>query len=174
MQRVGTAGWPKENLMRTFLLTIIVCSGSASSALADPMELAPPDAPAACVALSKVPSDATSPIPALGARIATASCLAEARFNALKLAPDDASIAALTEAAKPSLALLDAAIQENDPVMTPIAQRARADLFVSMVVRMRSSIAPITMQTVGPRLLELDQQHAALEPKLQPWLAQLH
>jgi len=41
-----------------------------------------------------------------------------------------------------------------------------------MAVRMRNSIAPITMQTVGAALQEHDAAHAAIEPKIKPWLDQ--
>ena len=91
----------------------------------------------------------------------------------MSLAPGEGSINALSDAAKPSVELLDLVIGTNDPTWTPIAQKARADLFASMVVRARNSIAPITMQTVGAALVEHDQQHAALEPKLKPWLDQM-
>ena len=157
-----------------FLLTLSSIIASSALALADPTGIAPGAVPPACASLASVPTDATGPVPSIAARISAASCAAEVKFNGLHLAPDDASIAALSDAAKPSVGWLDAAIQQNDPVMTPIAQKARADLFVSMAVRMRNSIAPITMQTVGPKLAEHDQQHAALEPKIKAWLDQSH
>src|SRR5262249_37826409 len=56
---------------------------------------------------------------AIGAKISLANCLALVRFKALRLAPDDASIAALAQAAKESLELIDAAIAAGDPTLTP-------------------------------------------------------
>ncbi len=161
--------------MRSFLVLVTVL-GSAGTALAD-SSLPPIDAasiPGQCAAVAQVPPSATIPQPAIAARIALASCGAEVRFNALQLSPGEASIPALADAAKASLALLDAAIQQNDPTWTPIAQKARTDLFESMVVRARNSIPAITMQTVGAPLAEHDQLHAALEPKLKQWIDQAH
>jgi hypothetical protein len=132
----------------------------------------PASVPSACAAVSAVPASATIPQPAIEARIGLATCGAGERFKALTLTPDDAGIAAITAAAKPSIALLDAAIAAGDPIWTPVAQRARADLFVSMAVRMRNSIPAITMQTIGKPLQDHDAAHADLEPKIKPWLDQ--
>jgi hypothetical protein len=172
--------------MRTFLLLAVTAGLAAGSSVAfaqpttAPMApvgmgaIDPASVPPSCAAVAAVPADALIPSPAIEARIAVASCGAAARFNALTLTPSDDSIAALSAAAKPSLDLLDAAIAAADPVWTPVAQKARADLFLSMAVRMRNSIPPITMQTVGPDLAAHDQAHAALEPKIKPWLDQAH
>jgi len=89
-------------------------------------------------------------------------------MNALHLAPDDASVSAINAATKPSFDMLDAAIQAGDPALTPIAQQARADLVQSMVVRMRASAAPMTME----KLAQATADHAAIEAKIKPWLAQ--
>jgi hypothetical protein len=159
--------------MRSVLVSIIICS-AAQLALADSPPPISTDATPSCAALAKVPADAAIPLPAISARVSTASCVAEAKFTALQLKPDDASIAALTAAAKPSIDALDAVIQENDPVMAPIAKLARADLFQGMAVRIRNSITPITMATIGPQLALIEQQHVAIEPKIQAWLAQAH
>jgi hypothetical protein len=132
----------------------------------------PNDALDRCKALASVPSDATLPTLALRAKLSLASCGAEARLAELKLAPDDASIEALASASKPSFDLYDEVIAVNDPILTPIAKQARADLLAGMVVRMRNSIPPITMQTVGQALADRDRAHAELEPKLRPWLDQ--
>lgn len=150
---------------------------ASSVALAQPAALPAIDAgsiPAACQGVASVPADAKTNTPALAARIALATCGAQARFATLKLTPDDAGVKALSDAAKPSVDLLDAVIAANDSTLSPIAQKAKADLFVSMAVRLRNSIPPVTMQTVGPQLQEHDQAHAALEPKIKPWLDQAH
>ena len=146
-----------------------------SLAAAQPAALPPIDAgsiPAACQGVATVPADAKIATPGLAARVALATCGANSRFSALKLTPDDAGIKAISDAAKPSFDLLDEVIKANDATLTPIAQKARADLLVSMAVRMRNSIPPITMQTVGAALQEHDAAHAAIEPKIKPWLDQ--
>ncbi len=150
---------------------------ASSIAIAQPAALAPIDPgsiPAQCQGVATVPADAKIPTPALAARIALATCGAQARFATLKLTPDDAGVKALTDAAKPSFDLLDEVIKANDSALSPIATKAKTDLYVSMAVRLRNSIPPITMQTVGPALQEHDQAHAALEPKIKPWLDQAH
>lgn len=128
--------------------------------------------PDTCKSVAAVPADATDAQLQLAAKISLANCDAEARFNALKLAPDDASMRALTDAAKPSLDLLDDVIRTGDPTMVPAAKQARADLFASMAVRMRDSIKPVDMNTTGAPLADHDQAHAAIEAKIQPWLAE--
>lgn len=128
--------------------------------------------PSQCSAVATVPTDAKIATPSLAARVALATCGAETRFAALKLAPDDASIQALTDAAKPSFDLLDAVTATGDTTFTPLAQKARADILISMAVRMRNSIPPITMTTVGQPLADHDKAHAELEPKIKPWLDQ--
>lgn len=75
-------------------------------------------------------------------------------------------------AAKPSLDLYDDAIRANDATLTQIATKARADLLIGMAVRMRNSIPPATMQTVGQPLADHDRAHAELEPKIWMWLDQ--
>lgn len=153
--------------MRSILFAVLMCGSSV--AVADTM--APMgDIPSQCTAVATVPADATIQTPAIAARIALATCGASVRFAALKLTPDDAGIAAITKAAQPSLDLLDAAIKAADPTLTPIATKAKADLMVSMAVRMRNSIPPITMTTVGQPLQDHDKAHADLEPKIKPWL----
>ena len=160
----------------------LVIAGSlllgTSLALAQPTAMPAPidpgSIPAACQGVATVPADAKIATPALAARIALATCGANSRFSALKLTPDDAGLKALSDAAKPSFDLLDEVIKANDATLSPIAQKARVDLLVSMVVRMRNSIPPITMQTVGAPLAEHDQAHAALEPKIKPWLDAAH
>src|SRR5207248_8565589 len=106
------------------------------------------------------------------AKIAAATCGARVRFAALKLAPDDASVQALATAAKPSLDALDAVIKANDPFFTPLASRERADLLAGMAIRMRNSIPPITMTTIGQALVDHEKAHADIEAKIKPWLDQ--
>lgn len=176
--------------MRSLVLGILGSALLSSVAFADDAAApAPAPAPAAgalpaidpsvvppqCQTLAAIPGDATVAAPSVEAYIATAGCGAEAKFEAIKgsLTPDDAGVAAMTDAAKPYFGLLDAAIKAGDPTWTPVAQKARMDLVASMIVRMRNSIPPITMQTVGPALADHDAKHAALEPKIQPWIDML-
>lgn len=126
--------------------------------------------PSQCQAVATVPPDAKIAAPGLAARVALATCGANVRFAALKLTPDDAGIKAISDAAKPSFDLLDQVIASGDATFAGIATKAKADLNVSMAVRMRNSIAPVTMSTVGAPLQEHDQAHAALEPKIKAWL----
>jgi hypothetical protein len=126
--------------------------------------------PAQCSPVATVPADAKIPVPSLAAHIALATCGAGVRFGALKLSPDDASIKALSDAAKASFDLLDEVTATNDATYAPMAAKARADILVSMAVRMRNSIPPITMTTVGQPLIDHDKAHAELEPKIKPWL----
>lgn len=128
--------------------------------------------PATCKSVSAVPADATESQLQLAAKISLANCTAEASFAQLTVTPDDAGMQALVTAAKPSFDLLDDVIRSGDPTMTPIAQAARADLLDGMAVRMRDSIAPVTMDTVGAPLALHDREHADIEAKIQPWLAQ--
>jgi hypothetical protein len=137
----------------------------------------PASIPDQCKAVATVPNDAKIATPMLAARIALATCGAEVRFGALKVGPPDfdASIAAMNDAAKPSFDLLDAVasvLTANDATFAPMVQKARRDIFVSMAVRMRNSIPPITMTTVGQPLADHDRAHADLEPKIKPWLDQ--
>ena len=151
--------------MRSTALVVLGVLLGGSPAFAD-------DVPPQCTAVATVPADAKAKVTAIAAKVSLATCGAMVRFGALKLAPDDASIAALTKAAQPSFDLLDAVIKSNDATYAPIAQKARADLLLSMAVRMRNTIPPVTPSTVGPALVEHDKQHAELEPKIKPWLDQ--
>ncbi len=123
-----------------------------------------------CAALGTPPASATIPQPAIEAHIAMAMCQAEHNLDALKVTPDDQGIAAMTDATKSSFDMLDDAISKGDAFWSPIATKARAGLHVAMAVRIRNSIPPITATTVGQPLVDHDQAHAALEPKIKPWL----
>ena len=156
--------------MRTLIRLVSVCTVLAGGSVA----LAQPAVPDQCKDVATVPPDAKTPGPALAAKVALATCGAEVRMAALKLAPDDASIQALTGAAQPSIDLLNEVIKGGDGTYSAMATKARADLFASMAVRMRNSIPPITMDTVGQALADHDKAHADLEPKIKPWLDQAH
>src|SRR5881409_1300714 len=138
--RLKAAG-RSENLSQTeasMRLNFVVLGSvlfATSLAVAQPAALPPLDQgsiPAQCQGVATVPPDAKIATPGLAA---------------LKLTADDAGIKALSDAAKPSLDLLDEVIKANDATLSPIANKARADLMVSMAVRLRNSIPPVTMQT---------------------------
>lgn len=81
-------------------------------------------------------------------------------MNDLKLTIDDASIARLDAAVAPAVALLDRVIQVGDPYWKLVAEDAKRDLYLGMIVRERS--------IPGLDLVA----HEALEAKLAPWQAQ--
>jgi len=154
--------------MRTCLFALLVSSTAIAQSTLPAIDTA--GVPPACASLAAVPGDAAIPRPAIAARISVAGCAAMAKMSALHLAADDASVTALAEAAKPSLDLYQAAIDQNDPVLTPIAKAARADLYLGMAVRLRTAVSSITMQTVGEALSDRTKAHAFVESKVGPWL----
>ncbi len=159
--------------MKAAVLAIVMTSFAAPVAFAQPTPATPAtpaDVPDACKGVATAPPSATITMPGLVAKVSLAYCGANQRFAALKLATDDASIAALNDAAKPSFALLDEVIQTDDQVATEMARRLRRQLLQSMAVRMRDTIPSITMQTVGQQLADLMKAHDDLEPKIKPWL----
>ncbi|HEY1558090.1 MAG TPA: hypothetical protein VGF94_24840 [Kofleriaceae bacterium] len=155
---------------------VSVCIGMVALGGGSAAVFAQPAVPDQCKDVSNVPADAKIPGPGLAAKIALATCGAEVRMSALKLTPDDASIQALTAAAQPSLDALSEIIKGADGTYSTMATKLRADIYSSMAVRMRNSIPPITMDTVGQALADHDKAHTDLEPKLKPWLdaAQAH
>ncbi len=160
--------------MRNQLLTIAMLA-IPTSVYADTRlpPIDPSAVPPSCAAVAAIPSDATISQPSITARIATASCAAGVRLDALKISPDDSSLDAMTTAMKPSFDLLDQAANAGDPALAAVAATMRSNLYAAMVVRARDSIPAITMTTVGPPLAAHDQAHATLEDKLKPWLAKI-
>ena len=129
--------------------------------------------PQECAAFAKEPEGAQIAGPTIEAHISVATCMASVKLNALQVQPNEASAQAMAAAAKPSFDLINMAIAQNDPAWTPIATRARTDLIVAMVVRMRNSVPAITNETVGPALADHDKAHAAIETLVKPWLDQI-
>src|SRR5438876_177179 len=110
---------------------ILAISCAAATALADEAPSATIDLrtlPAPCRTTVAVPLDARTVRPTLAADVSAANCMAMINLHALKLSPTAASSAALAEALRPSIALLDAVIAQNDPAYQVIAQHAKADL----------------------------------------------
>jgi hypothetical protein len=86
-----------------------------------------------------------------GAELSLANCLLEDRVGALTLTGDDASLKALAEAFKPTVAILDQLMQGSDPTYQILAAQAKGDLYDAMVVRIRNT------------------GRSNLEPQLAPW-----
>ncbi len=158
--------------MRSLLVILLMTSTVDADTALPPLDNA--SIPQGCAQLAAVPGDAATPRPAIAARISVASCAAMARLSALQLHADDASVTAIADAAKPSLDLYEAAIEQGDVALSPIAKAARADLYQSMAVRLRDAVPSITMTTVGPPLVEHDKAHAFVESKIGPWLEKAH
>jgi hypothetical protein len=125
---------------------IVSCLGlaatAASAAPATPPGLAPlpRTLPPRCQPVAQIPASARIPDPALGAHISVANCMAEVAMNALDVQPDAASIARFDAAVAPSLAMLDNVIRVGGPYWNVIAEDARRDLYVGMIVRERQSV----------------------------------
>jgi hypothetical protein len=124
--------------------------------------------PAPCRTVTWVPGDARTPTPALAAEISGADCMAMINLHALRLSPTKASVDAVDEAMRPSIAMLDAVIQTGSPDLQIIAQHAKADLFSGAAVRLLSTVPPVTPTTVGQALIEHDQQVADMVELVRP------
>jgi hypothetical protein len=156
--------------MRSLIVTLFaLVSGSA---LAAP-NLSPIDGKSApaCSQFAEIPADAKIDKPAYEQHISFAHCAASSKLSALAgLADDDAGMKSVQGAIDPSVAMLDEVIKAGDAQYAIIAEALKAQLWVAAAVRMRNSIPPITMTTVGEPLADHDRRHAALEPKIKPWL----
>jgi len=154
--------------MRKLLLTLLVIA-VPSIAYADTIR-------ADCDALGAPPQTARNPEPALASHLSHARCLAAATMDSLKLSDDDQSMTMLEQAAKPELDTIAEVEKNGDPVLRMEAAAARADLYFTMIVRMRNTIPKVPPQDAGLRLMQDEQSigdmHAALEPKLTTWLAE--
>jgi len=109
--------------------------------------------PPSCRPLAQIP-DTLDPTPALSARISVANCSAEVRLDALVLTHNDASVKALAEAIRPSIAMLDDVARRGDATWQIKAAYSRADLYTSLVVRLRNA----------------EPGDTSIEPQLRPWL----
>ncbi len=121
--------------------------------------LLPADLPAQCRELARTPASAETPPPELAAHLSVANCLAEDEMAHVALAPDDASRLALDAAVRPSLAMFDDVIAHGDAHARFLAEAAKADLYLGLVIRVRS-------------VATTPEVHAKLEPSLTPWLEQ--
>ena len=158
--------------MRSLIVTLFALTPAV--ALAAP-NLAPIDTSKAssCASSAQIPADAKIDKPAYEAHISFAHCAAAARLQGLaNVNDDDAGMKAVADAIEPSVAILDDVIKAGEPQYVVIAEALKAQLWVAAAVRMRNTIPGITMTTVGEPLADHDRRHAALEPKIKPWLDQ--
>lgn len=142
----------------TFCLNLGIAS--AAPFAMNGLEALPRSLPPRCEPLARIPASAMIATPTFAAHLSVANCMAEAAMNDLKLTIDDASIARLDAAVAPAVALLDRVIQVGDPYWKLVAEDAKRDLYLGMIVRERS--------IPGLDLVA----HEALEAKLAPWQAQ--
>lgn len=141
-------------------LSILCLAGVASANPTVPgLSPLPKTLPDRCVPLAAVPASAQIPGPELSAHVSVANCLLEVAMNGVTLSSDDPSIKDLNTAVTPGLAVLDNVISVGDPYWKMIATDAKHDLYISMVVRARSSLTGADMRT-----------RDALERRLVPWL----
>jgi hypothetical protein len=95
--------------------------------------------PEQCKAIGKQSNTVTVTV-ARSARISLASCLVDTRLAALKLLDCEESVLAVEEAAKPSFEILDGVIATSDDVTKIVAERAKAELYNQMTLRMRQTL----------------------------------
>jgi hypothetical protein len=182
--------------MRT-LLTVLVSFGLAGTALAQapypgapapaPADAGPPaanttvvivqrpqlapivieDLPERCKVLAKR-TTVPSLVQQLSARIALATCLADARGSALQLIDGPESVLALEQAAEQAFAILDNVVDAGDPAAKIMALRAKADLYAAMSARMASTVPPAASATAEAAALRDTRRHI-VEGMTLPW-----
>lgn len=76
----------------------------------------------------------------LSARIALASCIADARMEPLSLIDGQESVLAIEDAVKPGFAMLDGVVDAGDASVKIMALRAKADLYSVMCMRMMNTV----------------------------------
>jgi hypothetical protein len=122
--------------MHTIRLTIAASLAWSGVAFADNLPPLPVNPPSQCVALM-------SQLPAVGARISTANCLARERLSMTPVTVANLETAnALATAVAPSIALYDNVIALHDPYWSIIAEDARRDTYESLAVRLRNAVQP--------------------------------
>ena len=138
-------------------VTLAASSASANPSLPGLLPL-PQHLSARCAPLAQVPASATIPGPALAARVSVANCIAEEALNALKLKPDDDSIARLNVVVIPAVTLLENVRDVGGDYWRRVAADAERDLYVGMIVRERTSVPDGDVAARN-----------ALEPMLEAW-----
>jgi hypothetical protein len=104
----------------------------------------------------------------LSARIALATCLADARASALSLIDGPESVLALEQASEQAFAILDNVIDVGDPAAKVMALRAKADLYAAMSARMAATVPPLQNATPEAIALRDTRRQIALGMTL-PW-----
>ena len=125
------------------------------------------DLPERCKLLAKRTS-VPSMTQQLSARIALASCLADARSSALQLIDGQESVLALEQAAEQAFAILDNVVEVGDPAVKIMALRAKADLYTAMSGRMAGTVPPAASATPEAAALR-DTRRQIVEGMIQPW-----
>lgn len=153
--------------MRSLLLLLVL----AASASADVAVLPPLDVgtiPTQCRGSASEPASARDIGPRLAAYTSAASCMAIVRLHALRLSPTHKSVEAVDAALAPSVALLDAVIQNGDDKARIEAQYAKADLYSGAGVALLASI-PEPRRLSGPAVAERDAMVRDAVALVQPW-----
>lgn len=148
-------------LLTTLVPAAVVGLAGVAFAAVPGLSPLPQNLPADCAPLAHVPPSSEIPGPEISSHVSVANCLAETAMNAAKVAPDDRSIDRLDEATATSVAILDDVSDLGDPYWKMIAEDARRDIYVGMVVRARASITCPTMCAIEE-----------LEDKLTGWLGE--
>jgi hypothetical protein len=136
---------------------VLVLGSVASAEPATDLPALPGDLPAQCQPLAEIPASARTPGPGTAAHISVANCVAEVAMNQLTVRPDIDSLAELGAAVAASMDMLDDVIRLGDPYWNVIAQNAKHDLYVGMIVRTRVSLDGDVSA------------HEELEAELAPW-----
>jgi hypothetical protein len=104
----------------------------------------------------------------LPARIALASCMADAAMQPLKLIDGQESVVAIEEAVKPAFALLDNVIDVGDAAVKIVALRTRADLYGQMGAKLMMTVPPLMTNTPEAAALR-DTRKQIVEGLIEPW-----
>ncbi len=125
------------------------------------------DLPERCKLLAKrtaVPSVAQQ----LTARIALATCLADARTASLSLIDGQESVIALEQSSEQAFAILDNVIEVGDAAVKIMALRAKADLYTALAAKMASTVpAPADGSPEAAALRDTRRQ--IVDGMIQPW-----
>jgi hypothetical protein len=151
MNSVGRDIMREIGVAVTSLLVLATTNAQAGAGTRNKPAVTDAEIPAECRTWADDLAKARTEQLTLGAKLSLASCLAVDRFQSLNLTGDDAAIKALSEAVKPSLAILDQIMQGSDPAYQIMAAQAKGDLYDSMIVRIRYT------------------GRSDLEPQLLPW-----
>ena len=158
-----------EEMRGAIIALVVAC---AAGVRADPAEVPAVETsalPPACRDLAVVPGDARTLAPVEAADIAAANCAAQAKLDAIAIAPTPSSAQAIADAVRPSVALLEAVVDAGDPAARAIAKHAEADLYRGIAVRLLASVPDAPPGAAGDEL----RAHAQLVERAQrmarPW-----